>query len=512
MNLNVEHTEQQRLMCNRHILSLLGLHLALGVGFLSGTIDGADWTMRGRDATRNPVSPEKNAPTDWRISDPDTKQKPKNIRWSAKLGTVSCGDPVIANGLVWVGSNNANPRDPKIKSDASVLMCFRERDGKFLYQYVSPRLAAGRRFDWPYTSLASSPLVEGDRLWFCNNRCEAICLDIGPLHKGSGQPRVVWKVGMMSQLGVIPRGIMIGCSASHCSIASHGDLIYVNTTNSHYFGKVPAPNAPSLVCFEKRTGKIVWRDNSPGNNILDVQLGSPLVIELDGQAQVIMGQGDGWLRSFDCRSGKLLWKFDINFKGPKGKLIYTGKRNYFVATPVSYKRQIYIAGGRHSEHGEGSGRLCCIDPTKRGDISVELDNGAGKGKPNPNSGLVWQFVKQGDEFENRMHHSTSSVAIHNSLVIALDSSGLVHCLDAETGKKHWSHDCLAAIWASPLIVDGKVYVADEDGEMSVFELAKKKKLIAEHMFNQSFESSPVYTNGVLYAMTRRQLFAIGIKP
>jgi outer membrane protein assembly factor BamB len=462
--------------------------------------------MRGRDHTRNAVSPEKAAPIDWQIGSGD--QKHRNIRWSARLGSYSCGDPVIANGLVWIGTNNGRPRDPKMKADASVLMCFRERDGKFLYQYVSPRLAEGRRLDWPITSLASSPLLDGDRLWFCNNRCETICLDIGPLRKGTGQPRVVWKVDMRSELGVVPRGVMIGSNASHCSIASYHDLIYVNTTNSQYNGKVPAAEAPSLVCFQKNTGKVVWKDNSPGKNILDVQLGSPLVIDINGRGQVIMGQGDGWVRSFDCQTGKLIWKFDINFKNPNRRLTYRGTRNYIIATPVFYKNRIYIAGGRHAEFGDGPGRLCCLDPTKRGDISSALDDGTGSGKRNPNSGLVWEFVRRSDKFEDQMHRTMSSVAIHNSLVIAPDISGLVHCLDAETGKKYWTHDTLASIWASPLIADGKVYVANEDGNVNVFELAKQKKLLAEHQFNQSIGSSPVYANGVLYVMTHSELYVI----
>jgi outer membrane protein assembly factor BamB len=107
-----------------------------------------------------------------------------------------------------------------------------------------------------------------------------------------------------------------------------------------------------------------------------------------------------------------------------------------------------------------------------------------------------------------MHGSMSSVAIYNSLTIAPDSAGLVHCLDAETGKKHWTHDTDAGIWASPLIVDGKVYVAYEDGTLFVFELAKQKKLLAQREFDNAIESSPVYANGVLYVMTHRVLYAI----
>lgn len=228
--------------------------------------------------------------------------------------------------------------------------------------------------------------------------CETICLDIGPLREGEGKPRVLWKVDMRREFGVVPTGVMIGSNASHCSIAAYKHLIFVNTTNSRYSANVPAPDAPSLVCFEKNTGKVVWKDNSPGKNILDVQHGSPLVIELNGHGQVIMGQGDGWLRSFDCQTGESIWQFDFNFKSPqRGHPIYLGKRNYFMATPVFHKNRVYVASGRHREHNQDNGRLCCIDATKRGDISSELDDGTGQGKPNPNSGLVWEFVNRGCE-------------------------------------------------------------------------------------------------------------------
>lgn len=489
-------------------LRLLKRSLLLAVLIIAGASRAVDWPMRGKDASRNAVSLERNAPVDWQIG---TKTEPsRNVLWSARLGTYSLGDPVIADGLVWVGTNNDPPRDPTQKQDATVLMCFRERDGQFLYQYVSPRLERGKRFDWDYSSLASSPLVEGDRLWFCNNRCEVVCLDIGPLRTGQGQPRLVWKIDLRKELGVLPKAVMIGNNAIHCSVASHGDRIYVNTTNARYLDNVPAPNAPSLVCFQKSTGQVVWTDNSPGENILEVQHGSPLVIEIDGRGQVIMGQGDGWLRSFDALTGALLWKFDINFKEPRrelkaGQWLTRGNLNYFVATPVFYKNRVYIAGGRHAEWGDGPGRLCCIDPMKREDVSSELDDGTGQGKPNPNSALVWEYLGRG---QDKMHRSLSSVAIDNNLVIAPDRNGLIHCLDARSGEVQWVHNAKAGIYASPLIVDGKVYIGDEDGDFLILELAREKTRIVERNFGKPIYASPVYANGVLYVMTAGDLYAI----
>ena len=491
------------------IRSSAALAIALALFVDVAGASGADWPMRGGNGSRNAVVAEREGPTDWELA--DGNKAARNIRWSAELGHSSCGDSVIAGGLVWVGTSSGRNEE-----DASVLKCFREEDGKLLFKYVSPRLVgvgAGFRnygLDWPGTSLASSPLVEGDRLWFCTNRCEVICWDIAPLLARTGEPRTVWKVDLRSQLGVVPKGIMLGSHASHCSIAGYKDLIYVNTTNAANDKKVVAPDAPSLVCFQKLDGAVRWKDNSPGKNIIDAQHGSPLVIEVAGRGQVVMGQGDGWVRGFDCLTGEMLWKFDINPKFPEETAHQPGgNRSDVVSMPVFANNRIYFAVGRHSEFCFGQGRVCCLDPTKRGVFSNELDERLGRRRPNETSGFVWEYVGEGDRDQDRMHRTLSAVVIHKGLVIAPDlSGGIIHCLDARNGKTVWTHDANAALFASPLIVGDKIYVAADDAVI-VLELSREKRLLARHEMNDAIEAGPVFANGVLYLTTRNSLFAIG---
>jgi hypothetical protein len=56
--------------------------------------------MLGRTSTRNPVVPVGDAPTDWNV------ETGKNIKWSAKLGTQNFASPVVADGHIYVGTNN----------------------------------------------------------------------------------------------------------------------------------------------------------------------------------------------------------------------------------------------------------------------------------------------------------------------------------------------------------------------------------------------------------------------
>ena len=358
-------------MSNRSLCGIMVVTLALAVP--GEVASGEDWPMYGRDGTRNAVSLEPDSPTDWEIKLPDIVDSvDRNVKWKAALGQSSFGSPVVAGGLVWVCTNNEGKRDPAYTKDAGCLLCFDERDGTFLWQHLSP-LSATASTTGPTTASLRRRWWRGQRLWFMTNRWEVICLDIGPLLKRTGQPKELWKLDMPKDLGVFGHCPSMALNL-RCAIgASYKGMIYVITGNGvdDTHRNVPAPDAPALVCLDKDTGRVVWKDNSPGRNILCDQVSSPLVIESAGTAQVVAPQGDGWIRSFDALTGKLLWAFDAN---PKGS-VYPTTRNEIMAAPVLYEGRVYIGMGQTAEHGEGLGLLWCIDPTKQGDVSEELDDG-----------------------------------------------------------------------------------------------------------------------------------------
>jgi len=302
------------------------------------------------------------------------------------------------------------------------------------------------------------------------------------------------------------------------SPAIYKDLLFVPTGNgvdADHPGavKVRALEAPSLVCLNKRTGKVVWKDNSPGKEGYGGNHASPLIVDIAGKVQVIHPQADGWVRSFEALTGKLVWKFDSNRKEAKWDWLDNQgtARHVVVATPVYAEKYVYFGAGREAEFSLLPGRLFCVDPTKVGDISSELEDGKGKGKPNPNSGLVWDYTKVGDKPTEVMFQTTSSVAVYSGLVIALDRAGSVHCLDAKTGKRYWTHDTRSAQLGDPLVADGKVYVANEGGIVTILELSKVPKVVAKHECDSIMLAPPVFANGTLYVLAHNRLFAIGGK-
>lgn len=450
-----------------------------------------DWPMWGGTPDRNMISNMKGLPTSW-----DVKTK-KNVKWVALLGSQTYGNVVVSGGKVFVGTNNeANPSyDPSIKGDKGVLMAFNEADGEFLWQMVHDKLVAGRVNDWPYQGVASSPLVEGDRVYYVSNRAELVCLDTqgfrdkendGPVNNekltGEKNADVVWSFDMIEEVGALPHNL------ANSSPVAHGDLIFISTSNgqdeSHV--NIPSPKAPSLIAVNKKTGKLVWEDNSVENRILHGQWSSPTVGTIGGVVQVIHGQGDGWIRGYEALTGKKLWEFDLN---PKDS-VWPKTRNEVISTPVVYEEKVYIANGQDPEHGEGVGHMYCIDATKRGDITK--------------TGMVWHYDK--------IRRSISTPAIKDGIVYQPDFSGFLHALDAKTGQPYWVHDLFAAVWGSPMLIDGKVYLGDEDGDVVILQEGKIKKVISEINMGSSVYSTPVPANGVMFISNRNQLYALAETP
>ena len=518
----------------------------------------ADWPCWGGWSHRNNTPQGKNILTDWDVGNYDEDANEwsdqKNIKWTFNLGSQSYGNPVVANGKIYVGTNNGAgyiSRYPAPSANGGVdlgcLICIDEKTGKFLWQHSNEKLPTGRVHDWPDQGVCSAPYVDGERVWYVSNRGEVVCLDAngfhdeendGPykaeVHTDKNEADIIWKFDMMGELGVSQHNM---CS---CSPICAGDVLLINTSNgldeSHI--NLPAPDAPSFIALDRNTGKVLWTDGSPSTNILHGQWSSPTYAVLGGQPQALFAGGDGWLYSFDPKgdgkgNSKLLWKFDCNPKETKWVLGGNGTRNNLIATPVVYKDRVFVTVGQDPEHGEGDGHLWCIDPTKRGDVSPTLAvDGNGdpiapqrlqavntsdgeKAIPNKNSAVIWHYSKfdlnkngDTDEFEETMHRSCGTVAIKDDILYIADFSGLFHCLNANTGTPYWTYDMFAAAWGSPLIVEGKVYIGDEDGDIAIFKHDKKMDLMVEQNMGSSVYSTPVVANNILYIANKSALFAI----
>jgi len=519
---------------------------------LAATLNAADYPQWGGGNTRNMVSDEKGLPIDF---DPGKKYGPKaapkeagrlrpnaetankapgaedidmsttkNCLWVAKLGSQTYGTPVIANGQVYVGTNNESPRDDKHTGDRGIVMVFDEYTGEFKWQLVSPKMGTGKVNDWEYLGICASPTIVGDKAYVPGNRCQIICMDVkglsdgnqgmqdeatfmAPLDKdgkttppitpGKTDADILWVYDMYKELGVFQHNATAGFP-----LVVDGK-VFVPTCNGVDWThtNIPAPDSPSFIMLNAEDGTLLGeQDHIASSRVLHCSWSSPNSLDVNGKKQIIFAAGDGWVYSMapetekkdDFDILKEFWRYDANppeyRKNSSGEPIkyveYDGPSE-IIATPTVADGLIYVPIGQDPEHGEGLGCLSCIDPKGTGDITGKA---------------VWTF--------KGIERSISTPAVKDGLVYAADYTGRLFCLDAKTGKEYWKFDTKGHIWASPLVADGKVWIGNEEGELFILPEGKTldEKAVKTVEFPSPLLSSVVAANGALYITTHTHLY------
>jgi outer membrane protein assembly factor BamB len=488
-----------------------------------------DWPQWGGTDCKNMVSDEKGLPDSFVPGEKDSVagriklETAQNVKWGARFCQAFYSTPVVAGGKVFVGG-----RQPGL----GLLICLDEKTGKRLWQWQGPARKIPEYIDGfligigpnpEKLGVCSSPIVDGDRVYFTAHDFVVMCLDVNgqPAGTEASQARVIWKYDMWDKLGVFP------CDAVDGSPVIVGDLLYVQTSNGvdRNMGPamekkrpVPAPKAPNLIVLEKKTGRLVATDDAPiAEHMLHGQWSSVSLGQVAGRDLIFFGGGDGICYAFEALKSvpdvpvklKTVWSCDcipeeykscgdwdpvsyycLGDKRTRGTLnkndgTFVGMSE-FIGTPVFYKNRIYVAIGRDPEHGRGRGAVHCIDATRTGDITK--------------TGKIWTY--QG------LDRTLSTVSIADGLVYIADVGGRLHCLDAETGECYWVYETDSAVWGSTLVADGKVYMPTPRG-LFVLAAGKEKTILSRINVGATIYATPVVANGTLYiASTAGWLWAV----
>lgn len=476
---------------------------------------GQDRPQWGEKYTRNMVSDETGLPTTFNI------ETGKNVKWSVSIGSYGYATPVISKGKVLIGANNADERDPRHKGDRGVLLCLNESDGSLNWQLVVPRIEGDRHNDWPMIGICSPPTVEGNRVYVLTNRSEVLCLDLNGQADGndgtfqgegwymapSGEfaydvtlkdADIIWSYDLKLELGLSPH------DSPHASILLDGDFMYLNTCNGVNYKhlETTALNAPSLIALDKKTGRLVAKDNEHfGPRIFHSSWSSPSMGVVSGQKLVFFAGPDGILFSFEAlsqtssreqvKSFKKVWQFDCDPTAPKNNIhAYLNNRvegpSISFGMPVFYKNRIYVTVGGDIWWGKKEAWLKCVDATKKGDIT--------------DSGEIWSYDLE--------QPSASTPAISDGLIYVTDCGKNLHCVDAENGKPYWKHKLKMDSWSSALVADKKVYVGSRGSDFWIMEEGKTLKVLDSIKLDGPTLSTPVAANGIMYVSTMNRLYAI----
>lgn len=222
-----------------------------------------------------------------------------------------------------------------------------------------------------------------------------------------------------------------------------------------------------VAALDARTGKLRWKkDRPPINRRRKFSFTTPLVIQVGGKKQVV-SPGTNLVVAYEPKTGREIWRVN-----------YTG----YSVIP----RPVYAHGLLFISTSYNRPTLMAIRPTGTGDVT--------------NTHVAWST-------DRGAPHTPSALVVGDELYIVSDR-GVATCLDAKTGKVHWSQRLGGNYSASPVFADGKIYFQSEQGDTTVIAPGKAYKKLAKNSLGERTLASYAIADGAIFLRTAARLYRI----
>ncbi|NJM55103.1 MAG: PQQ-binding-like beta-propeller repeat protein [Verrucomicrobiae bacterium] len=224
---------------------------------------------------------------------------------------------------------------------------------------------------------------------------------------------------------------------------------------------------PFIVALDKQTGKTLWNVPRVTEAKRTFSFSTPLVIEVDGRTEVIT-PGSAVVSALDPKTGRELWR------------VRYAEGYSVIPRPVFAHGLLYVTTGY------GRPVLMAIRPGGNGDVS--------------DTHVAWTEAKGAP-------HTPSLLVVGDELYMVSDA-GIASCLDARTGKVHWSERLDGGFSASPLFADGRIHFQNETGTGVVIAPGRTFQKLAENVIGERTLASYAVADGALFLRGDRHLFKI----
>ena len=409
---------------------------------------------RGPDATG--AAGNGNPPTAW--------GEGQNVRWKVEIPGKGHASPIVWGDRIYVLTAIAGPADPQPEQPEPA-------DGKRRRR---------RRIEKPTTAMKFSVLAiargNGATVW------ERVVREEVP-HEGS-HPAGTWASGspitdgahIFAHFG--SRGLF--CLDMSGSVIWERDLGDMTTRRGFGEGSSPALAGDLLVvnwdhegesfiiALNKKTGAEKWRAERDEST----SWATPLIVEVDGRQQVIVN-ATNHVRSYDLLTGEVVWQS-------------SGMTTNVIPSPMAAAGVAYLTSGF------------------RGSALQAIRLGGARGDLDGTESILWSR-------DSDTPYIPSALLYDGMFYMLKRNSGLLTCLDAKTGKEHFSQQRLTGveeIHASPVGAGGRVYIPSTNGTTIVIRRGSDYELLAENVLDDAFSASPAIVGDEIYLRGHRFLYCL----
>ncbi|MBI1348256.1 PQQ-binding-like beta-propeller repeat protein [bacterium] len=443
----------------------------------------------------------------------------EQVRWTADVGD-GIGGVAIADGRLFV-SGMTGPEQVS-------LFAFDARSGQKLWQRNwetgdLPEIHATN------SHASSTPAADDERVYFYFTTLGLLTVDA----KTGGD---VWQQKLPEPFFVFKWG-------AGMSPVLHKDMVL--------FCQDDDLN-PTLRAFDRRSGSSLWTDDRSDQA---VNYSHPVINTVNGRDEIIVA-GTGVLIGYDPSTGKRLWQARTLLRNIKTTpLAHDG--NIYVSLQSSGIANQWIAAVDQATTGNGDGQIDRAeiqayvgdrpvpevfikrafergDKNKDGFLSGEEldvafmhpDNFAGARHTERGDAAAEQFILavrgggQGDVTKSHLlwkhptkhtDHVVSPLLTQDRLML-LKSGGIMTLFNSQNGESLSSPRRVGGAsnyFASPVVGDGKIYLAGENGTVTVLKDNAEYDPITTNDLGDDIVATPAISDDALYFRTRKHLFAIG---
>jgi outer membrane protein assembly factor BamB len=363
----------------------------------------------------------------------------KNVVWKQPIPGRGWSSPVVWDGRIYL--TTAVP--VKGGNDQSLqALCLDAASGKILWQKEVFRQdgAAAPRIHTKNSHASPTPLTDGERLYVHFGHQGTAALDF--------DGKILWRA---TEHGYRP---VHGNGGS--PVLVDDALVFSGDGGDKQF----------VVALDRKTGKVLWKTNRKTDAFKKFSFGTPLVITVNGQKQVI-SPGSDVVCAYDPKTGNEIWR--VRYEG------YS-----VVPRPVFGQGLLFVCTG-YDRPG-----LLAIRPDGQGDVTA--------------THVAWTA-------EKNVPHNPSPLLVGEELYLVSDY-GVASCLDAKTGKVHWQERLGGNYSASPVYADGRIYFQSEEGDAVVVKAGKPFEQLAKNSLDERTLASYAAADGALFLRTEAHLYRI----
>jgi outer membrane protein assembly factor BamB len=251
-------------------------------------------------------------------------------------------------------------------------------------------------------------------------------------------------------------------------------------------------------------GKTVWErdlglpDNHYGHASSLLMHEDKVIVQYD-QAT------DPRIFAVSAKTGQTVWSTSrqVSPSWSSPIIVNTGRRTEIIVVAEPYMSSYNPANGQELWKIEAAGGEMGPSPAYANGMAFALNDNAKLSaiKLGAQPSVLW-------EDHEYLSDIPSPVATDKYLFVAT-SYGMFVCYDAVTGQKYWEQNYENNIYASPMLVNDRLYVLNFEGVMHIIRADKSYQSLGTAALGERCLATPAFTNGRIYLRGLENLYCIG---